>query len=407
MKKHLPRFGFLFLLMIASFIQAQGTWTQKTSMLGTPRYDFTGCAIGSKGYAGTGTHGGLYSFLSDWQEFDPVANTWTQVAPLPYPFKGCTGFEASGYGYVTGGVNDAFFNYDTYEYNALGNNWSTVTPFPNVRLIATGISAIAYGFIVGGYDVTALPMNDAWMYSQPANTWTQMADLPLSAARYYATGFFWDNLVYVFGGNNGMNSLNDLWALDPVGNTWAQKTSLPGTGRSECMSFMIGDKAYIVGGLPDGGGPAMKEVWEYTPATDSWLQLPDFPGANAPAGGVGFTINGMGYIVCGYTSTECWEFDPPITATGEPLPATFTIYPNPVSDIASIQMSNPFSGTLTFTLTDPSGRTVMTRKFYAAEKQTFFRIPVGTLSPGLYIIRAVSDNDGVIAVSQIIKTNNE
>jgi N-acetylneuraminic acid mutarotase len=388
-------------LLFPLLIDAQGVWTQKADYLGAPRYYFIGYALYNKGYIGTGTYGGINSFLADWQEFDPVQNTWTQKAPLPMAFKGGLGFTAGNYGYATTGANDATFIFDTYEYNCVGDNWSTKATFDYTRLYATGIGSGTSGYIVGGYDMMALPMNDCWEYSQTANTWSQRANLPLSAARYYTTGFSVNGKVYVFGGTDGNNLLNDLWEFNPGSNTWSQKTSLPGEGRQEAMAFVINNIAYVVGGFPASAG-TLKDFWKYDPAADLWTQLLDFPGTTGPAGGVGFTINDRGYVVCGNGTAGCWEYTPESTGMQDLVTSlAISVFPNPASGIIHVSM--------------PTGVTGKSASIYGVTGEILiYNIPVSNsendldisnLLPGFYFIKVKTDS-GILLNTSFIKTGD-
>jgi N-acetylneuraminic acid mutarotase len=391
----------LFCLVLPIVLPAQGTWTQKADYLGTRRFDFIGYALSNKGYIGTGTYGGINSFLGDWQEFDPVLNTWTQKAPLPMRFTGGTGFAAGNYGYAACGANDATYIFDTYEFNPIGNNWSTKVAFDMTRLKATGIGAGNLGYIIGGYDVMATAMNDCWEYNQPANTWTQKASLPVMAARYYATGFAVNGKIYVLGGTDGNNLLNDLWEFNPTNNSWAQKASLPGEARQQAMAFVINNIAYVVGGFPSSPG-TLKDFWKYDAITDQWAQLPDFPGATGPAGGVAFTISGSGYVVCGNGTAECWAFTPQITGISEKAIATdVTVYPNPSSLAISVRLP---AGTVaeSVSIFNISGK--MIEKGMSAGTSDG-GIDIRNLRPGYYLVKVKTGN-GTLLNGNFIKSAN-
>jgi N-acetylneuraminic acid mutarotase len=285
-----------------------GVWTQKADYIGSLRYDFIGYSLGSKGYIGTGRHRGYFSFLSDFQEFDPVLNSWTIKASLPMSLSGGTGFTAGNKGIVVCGANDRTYVYDTYQYDTLAGVWSTKAFIYIPRQRATGVGNGDFGYVIGGYSGSGSAMNDCWEYYQPLDTWSQRSSLPVSAARYNSTGFSIGGKVYVFGGTAGINLLNDLWQFDTVNNTWTQKTSMPAAARTQSISFVINNLAYIIGGYNYSG--YLTECWKYDPSLDQWTSLPDFPGIKGPAGGVGFTINGLGYIVCGNGTSQCWEYNP-------------------------------------------------------------------------------------------------
>ena len=132
-------------------IQAQVVWTQKSNHLGAARLAYAGFSINGKGYFGGGAYGGSFNAISEWQEFNPLLNSWNIITPMIYPFKGLTAFEIGGFGYVANGVNTAFYNYDTFKYNQAGNNWSTLSSLVYPRLYSTSTANGSKGFIIGGY----------------------------------------------------------------------------------------------------------------------------------------------------------------------------------------------------------------------------------------------------------------
>jgi N-acetylneuraminic acid mutarotase len=399
--KTIIRSSIILNLVFPVFLMAQGVWTQKASYQGAPRYYFIGYALNNKGYMGSGSYGGVYSYLSDYQEFDPVQNSWTQMAPFPMPFRFGAGFAAGNFGYATGGLNEATFIYDTYEYNQTGNNWSSKAPLITTRSYATGVGAGNFGYIIGGNDMMANPMNDCWEYNQPANTWSEKASLPPSAARSYATGFSANGKVYIFGGSDGQNVLNDLWEFNPLINTWSQKASLPGAGRQQAMAFVINNIAYLVGGFPATAG-ILKDFWKYDPLTDQWVQLADFSGTTGPAGGVGFTINGSGYVVCGNGTNECWEYMPQITGiSGGAVNMQTSIFPNPSSNKIFVKT--------------PAGLACMSASIYNVTGKLVLLdhpsghsgdgIDISNLQPGFYLLKVKTDS-GTTLNGTFIKSVN-
>ena len=310
------------------------------------------------------------------------------------PFTGGCGFAAGNQGYAACGANDATFIFDTYEFNSLGNNWSVRAQFPNTRLKATAVGNGTKGYIIGGYDMMALPMNDCWEYDQPTNTWTQRADLPVAAARYYSTGFAVSGLIYIFGGYSNNGLLNDLWAFDPVAGTWSQKASLPGEPRQQASAFVIGNLAYVVGGSGSAGG-SLKDVWQYDPAGNQWTRLADFPGANGPAGGVGFAIGNAGYLVCGNGTAECWEYAPVTTgmSNGAAAPAV-TLFPNPASGSLNFRLQ-PGETWTSCQVTDASG-TVVIRESNRGEGQG--TVMLENLPAGLFFIRISTPSETLRAI---------
>jgi N-acetylneuraminic acid mutarotase len=361
----------------------QPVWTQKASHNGAPRYDFAGFSLNNKGYIGGGRYGGAFNSISEWQEYDPAANSWIIITPMPYPFTALSAFEIGGWGYVANGVNDAMYNYDTFKYNQAGNNWSTLSSLSYPRLNATSATVGTNGYIIGGYGFMAEALCDLWEYNSILDAWTEKAPLPANAARYYASAFTVNGELFVFGGTNGMEYLNDLWEYNPSSNQWIQKSSMPAAGRQQSTSFVLNNNAYIVGGTPLSG-PDLKEVWRYHAATDTWLQLADFPGANAPFGGVAFTINGKGYIVNGNGTSECWEFDPgTVGIEAEPELAKISLFPNPVVNKSVIDISGKPDGTYQLDIYNSLGQRI--KSYKAIHSQ--LTIENNDFDKGLYFIK--------------------
>jgi len=104
-------------------------------------------------------------------------------------------------------------------------------------------------------------------------------------------------------------------ADDPTGN-WVKKSDFEGLPRGSAVSFVIDGKAYVGMGYnsdDDTNNGYLKDFWVYSPTSDRWVRIADFPG-NARISSVGFSINGKGYIGTGYDGDkklkDFWEYDP-------------------------------------------------------------------------------------------------
>ena len=94
--------------------------------------------------------------------------------------------------------------------------------------------------------------------------------------------------------------------------TWTQKAKFPGLSTHEGIGFSINGKGYIVGGTiayPNW----TNEVWEYNPISDSWLRKANVPTVSLREP-VAFVIGNKAYIGTGMTGSSLinnfWEFDP-------------------------------------------------------------------------------------------------
>ncbi len=96
---------------------------------------------------------------------------------------------------------------------------------------------------------------------------------------------------------------------------WNQKADFPGTARNNGIGFSINGKGYIGLGQ-SAGGTRLYDFYEYDPASNKWTQKANFPSSGAGfVGSTGFVLNGKGYVCFGVNGTgsitkELWEFNP-------------------------------------------------------------------------------------------------
>jgi N-acetylneuraminic acid mutarotase len=98
--------------------------------------------------------------------------------------------------------------------------------------------------------------------------------------------------------------LKDFYEYNPITDSWTRKNDIPGFGRSFAAGYSIENKGFVSAGSsrsPEFRGYA-KDLWQYDPDTDSWVQLPNLPGV-ARQGPVGFSIGNDGYVGTGYNDT--------------------------------------------------------------------------------------------------------
>jgi len=193
---------------------AMDTWTQKASLPATARFAAVGFSIGNKGYIGTGFDAVTY-FQKDFWEYDPVANSWTQKQD----FGGLARMEAVGFsigdkGYVgTGGnyMSGVDVLSDFWQYDPAANQWTQKADFGGAgRSTASGFAAGGHGYIGMGGDFQTLVYTDFWEYDPTNNDWTQR-DAFSGTARWLSTGFGIGNKGYFATGGNFAPEHKDLW----------------------------------------------------------------------------------------------------------------------------------------------------------------------------------------------------
>lgn len=177
---------------------ATNTWAQETSMPGAGRMNAVAFVIGNKAYIGTGWNG---SHLKDIWEFFPDSSTqWSQKLNLPGNIRSMSfAFSIGNKGYLGGGYNYTTNVYvyfsDFYEYDPSSNTWSQKANFPTLRADAATFVIDGIGYVGTGYDGDNSE-NDFWEYDPVGNKWTQKVDFT-GSARINAIGFSVNGKGYI------------------------------------------------------------------------------------------------------------------------------------------------------------------------------------------------------------------
>ncbi len=230
---------------------------------GTPGPWSTAAPVGVDHYGGfmdsDGTfayEGGGYSFsvgdnTNEFGKFDPVANTWTPLAPVPDLINA----EASGvYApnvnklFVFGGdsPNTGTVVNTTRIYDIATNTWSSGAPMPDVRAFMASGYFNGKIYLVGGYSTGNVDpsFGQVWEYDPLLNTFnTSRMSMPATLG---GPGFGVINgHIYVAGGRNLANTnLNTLYDYDIAANTWTARANMP-SGRER--AGVGGDRGQAVG----------------------------------------------------------------------------------------------------------------------------------------------------------------
>ncbi len=325
-------------------------------------YGAAGASDGTYSY-----HAGGYSFstgttLNSLYRYDPVANSWTTLAPMPDSLSlmaSAVYYPPTNKIYVFGG-EDAVSGVNTNAtriYDIASNSWSAGAPMPDVRsFMGSGYnSANGKIYLVSGYNTGTVDsaQPDTWEYDPVANTFTSKAMFPHPAGGM-ASGFV-NGVLYVAGGRDASNTVINLnWAYDPVADSWTAKANMPGSNNNVAGSGVALDHLWAFGGgNPFGPGahgsskaafarplnPAniknktlipltTTSTYLYDPATDSWSStsnmnvLRSFPSGAAigakliAAGG----YNGASTVASAETLDTCIP-----SPTPTPCPNQYTI----------------------------------------------------------------------------------
>nr|WP_319267190.1 kelch repeat-containing protein [uncultured Draconibacterium sp.] len=134
--------------------------------------------------------------------------------------------------------------------------------------------------------------------------WWEMSDFD-GVPRSDAVSFVIDDIAYIGLGYDGDDRLSDFWKYDPVGNYWLKVATFPGAARNGAVAFSINGKGYV--GTGYNGDDELNDFWEYNPENDEWTQKADFMGTPR-YGAIGFAVDGQGYIGTGYDGNYLKDF---------------------------------------------------------------------------------------------------
>jgi N-acetylneuraminic acid mutarotase len=187
------------------------------------------------------------------------------------------------------------------------NTWTTKRQIwpPRFLMAAGTVNNTIYvaGGVLSPVGITARV--DA--YNVATNTWSQIKSLPSRIHGPYGVSAL-NGRLYVAGGYmpsaeddwSGGNPSRALFEYTPATNSWVRKRPLPASvfETPYCeggAQGVIGGRLYIY--VPCGGGYPGGRLLRYNPATDSYVWLPG-PPVKHDAGGAG-VINGKFYLASG------------------------------------------------------------------------------------------------------------
>ncbi|MCX6841488.1 MAG: T9SS type A sorting domain-containing protein [candidate division WOR-3 bacterium] len=130
-------------------------------------------------------------------------------------------------------------------YDPVADTWTTMAPMPTSR----GWMSAAYVrnkvYVVGGYSNTGAALVANEEYTVATNSWATRAPLPV-AVLAHMTGVWRDSLIYTIGGMDAIyNSIMTPQVYNPFTNSWADGTPLPKAGDMGGPAAIVGDTIYI------------------------------------------------------------------------------------------------------------------------------------------------------------------
>jgi N-acetylneuraminic acid mutarotase len=309
----------LAVLLLTTAALTQARWT-KAAPFPEPDEELYGITANGKMYVLGGFGGGKARGIV--YEYDPATNAWAKKKPMVRPVHHQAMAEYGGKIYVFGGfVYPASGNGwepvdNAWEYDPVADTWKALPPLPAKRGSAIAFQVGGKFYVIGGAathpgskDVAitgngpgrSVDTNE--VFDPATNKWETRQSMP--TARNHAFGGVVNGKIYVIGGRTGHGFITaatntDLVEeYDPAADTWgALKARMP-TARSGGGWATYGGKIYVAGGEVATAElvAAFRAVEVYDVVSNSWSALPSMP---IPRHGVaGAVVGNQFHLVSG------------------------------------------------------------------------------------------------------------
>jgi gliding motility-associated-like protein len=193
------------------------TWTQKANFPGGGRQAAIGFSLNGKGYLLGGFTGGSSAAYDMW-EYDPGADSWTLKGNVPGSTarNGPIGLVINNQAYVgmgCGGSGGSPYS-DFYRYDPVANTYTQLASIPGARDDCAHFAIGNFGYFGLGQAGTTV-LRDFYKYDPASNTWTALNNFG-GAARGWGYSETLGSAPYVGAGANlyGNTFFNDNWTWD-------------------------------------------------------------------------------------------------------------------------------------------------------------------------------------------------
>ncbi|MCR9100960.1 MAG: T9SS type A sorting domain-containing protein [bacterium] len=240
---------------------------------------------------------------------------WDTIAPLPNNLvtDHSYAFALDGKGYLVAGADEFSYLDIFFQYDPEADTWTELDDFPGgFRGFGIGDTWDGKAYFGFGFNGSSY-MRDLWVFDPQTGEWTELASCPCQA-RIHPAFIAHNDKIFVGMGGSANGNLRDWWEYDMATDSWSQKPSFPGARRHHPFQFGLGE--YIYTGFGHGDNFISNQWYRYDPATEEWTEVATLP-AEGRVAGTQFSYNGKGYVLSGdggdHTSMEegeFWSYDP-------------------------------------------------------------------------------------------------
>jgi N-acetylneuraminic acid mutarotase len=279
----------------------QGKWS-KLAPFPEPAEEISGAAAGGKMYVFAGLAPG-WKPIGMVYEYDPASDKWTKKKPMAlashhvafteyhgkiYAFGGFVPPESGPPGWVP--INNA------WEYDPAADVWKALAPMPSKRGSALAAVAGDKIYVIGGASTipgskeTAVypthphtSVGSVEEYDPANNTWRERNAMP--TPRNHAAIGVVNAKIYVIGGRVGAafigvaSDISVVEEYDPASDLWSGPRARMPIARSALGAGVYASRIYVAGG--EYQDPHMmatfRAVEAYDPASNTWTEMPPMP----------------------------------------------------------------------------------------------------------------------------------
>ncbi|MEM1407489.1 MAG: IPT/TIG domain-containing protein [Bacteroidota bacterium] len=183
---------------------------------------------------------------------------------------------------------------DFYVYNTESNSWGRLDSDNNLPSAnSTELLESPNGFTANGKGYI-VRFGELWEFDPDTKSWTELASPPVNSTTSLVIG---NNVYFVQDDFFG----NTVWRYSINNDQWTQMNDFAGGIRAGASGFVIDGVAYLGQGLDRDLNDFYNDLWRYSEETDTWIEMSSPTQSTGIQYGVGFSLNGKGYIGLGRT----------------------------------------------------------------------------------------------------------
>ena len=293
--------GLVGIILAEPAAYGQGKWL-KLAPFPQPAEEISGAAAGGRMYVFAGL-APIWKPVGMVYEYDPGTDKWTKKRPMALPSHHVAFTEFRGKIYAFGGfvlpesgppgwtpINNA------WEYDPAADTWQALAPMPSKRgsslaaVVGDRIYVIGGATTIPGSKETAVYPTRPHMsvgtveeYDPASNTWRERSAMP--TPRNHAAIGVVNGKIYVIGGRVGAafiglaSDISVVEEYDPATDQWSGPRARMPIARSAIGAGVDGGRIYVAGG--EYQDPHMmatfRAVEAYDPASNTWTEMPPMP----------------------------------------------------------------------------------------------------------------------------------